>query len=103
VRGDGLARVGPRHDGDADGWHGRRFCIMLLRLIRKKMGPEAEEYMIRCIKEHKVEFRPKNTITTRAYKKGQTPPGFEALKRWRKNNKKAIASLLRLTDNAIRS
>jgi putative metallohydrolase (TIGR04338 family) len=73
--------------GKEGGWHGRTFCINFLKLIRKKLSVTAEESMKACFKKHKVKFRPKRRVSTTAYTKGQTPPGFAALQKWREQQK----------------
>lgn len=65
--------------------HGRDWCINFLKLLRKKLGESAEEKLKACFKEHKVKIRRKRKVT--AYAKGQTPPGFAALQKWREQQK----------------
>lgn len=67
--------------------HGREWCVNYLKLLRKKLGDETEEKLKECFKEKKVRFRPKRRVTTAAYTKGQTPPGFAALQKWREQQK----------------
>jgi putative metallohydrolase (TIGR04338 family) len=75
--------------GDADGWHGRTWCMTFLQLIRKKFGPEAEDKMKECFTAQGVKFRPKRRVTTA---KGTMPAGFAALQKWREEQKAGKAA-----------
>lgn len=52
-----VERRNPRHDPDAEPWHGRDFCKRLLELVGHQLGLDARRALRRCFKERRVKVR----------------------------------------------